>query len=70
MPIKFNINVTSIVLILIIIAVGCYFLLFYTPSKLKQAEEEYMKLRYDLEAKNKALDDHIKELERIRKKSL
>lgn len=67
MPIKFNINVTSIVLILIVIAAVCYFLLFYTPSKLKQAEEEYMKLRDDLVAKNKELDDHIKELEADKK---
>ncbi len=64
MALKFNINLSTIILIIIVIASFCFFLFIYTPSKLKQAEKEYEKLKKDLENKNVELETHIQELEK------
>jgi len=71
-PIKFSINITTIILIIIVIGAFCFFLFSYTPSKLKKAEEEYTALKKSLEEKNKESKARIKVLEmekdEIRKK--
>ena len=63
MALKFNINLSTIILIIIVIASSCFFLFIFTPSKLKQAEKEYEQMKKDLENKNVELETHIQELE-------